>query len=140
MAMKGWPRIGIIVSVIWFLGFGVLLWNQYVEDAVAPYARDLKTCSAIEQSSDEFWRANARNSEELSEKLRANKPDDLVWSVVGRGAHGDMMECHRLGVAVAHIELLPCHRHWHTSRGASHVTKNRAAWEIAARRPTFRSS
>jgi hypothetical protein len=41
---------------------------------------------------------------------------------------------------VAHIELLPCHHHWHTSRGASHVTKNRAAWEIAARRPTFRSS
>jgi len=31
------------------------------------------------------------------------------------------MECHRLGGAVAHIELLPCHRHWHTSRGASHV-------------------
>jgi hypothetical protein len=33
MAMKGWRRIGIIVSVIWFLGFGVFLWNQYVEDA-----------------------------------------------------------------------------------------------------------
>jgi Transketolase, thiamine diphosphate binding domain len=66
--------------------------------------------------------------------------NDLVWRVVGWGAHGGMMECHRLGVAVAHIELLPCHRHWHTSRGASHVTKNRAAWEIAARRPTFRSS
>ena len=49
MAMKGWRRIGIIVSVIWFLGFGVFLWNQYVEDAVAPYARDLKTCSAIEK-------------------------------------------------------------------------------------------
>ena len=75
MAMKGWRRIGIIVSVIWFLGFGVFLWNQYVEDAVAPYARDLKTCSAIEKYSDEFWQANARNSEELSEKLQVNQDE-----------------------------------------------------------------
>ena len=35
--MKGWRRIGIIASVIWFFGFGVLLWNQFVEGAVAPY-------------------------------------------------------------------------------------------------------
>ena len=54
MAMKGWRRIGIIVSVIWFFGFGVLLWNRFVEDAVAPYAQDLKICSAIEQYSDEL--------------------------------------------------------------------------------------
>ena len=42
---------------------------------MAPYARDLKTCSAIEESSDEFWHANARNSEELSEKLQANQDE-----------------------------------------------------------------
>jgi hypothetical protein len=75
MAMRGWRLIGIIASVIWFFGFGVFLWNQFVEHAVAPYARDLKTCSAIEQSSDEFSRANARNSEELSEKLQANQDE-----------------------------------------------------------------
>jgi hypothetical protein len=74
-AMKGWRRIGIIVSVIWFLGFGVLLWNQFVEDTVAPYALDLKICSAIEQHRDEFWQAKARNSEELSEKLQANQDE-----------------------------------------------------------------
>ena len=49
--MRGWRRIGIIASIIWFFGFGVLLWNQFVEDAVAPYVRDLKICSAIEQYS-----------------------------------------------------------------------------------------
>jgi hypothetical protein len=54
-------------------GFGVLLCNQVVEDAVAPYAQDLKICSAIEQYSDDFWQANARNSEELSEKLQVNQ-------------------------------------------------------------------
>ena len=37
-AMKGWRWIGIIASVIWFFGFGVLFWNEYVEEAVAPYA------------------------------------------------------------------------------------------------------
>jgi hypothetical protein len=74
-AMKGWRRIGIIASVIWFFGFGVLLWNQFVEGAVAPYAQDLKICSAIEQYSDEFWQANARDSEELSEKLQVNQDE-----------------------------------------------------------------
>jgi hypothetical protein len=73
MATKDWRRIGIIVSVIWFFGFGVLLWNQFVEDAVAPYAQDLKICSAIEEYSDQFWQANARDSEELSEKLQVNQ-------------------------------------------------------------------
>ena len=71
--MSGWRLISIIASVIWFFGFGVLLWNQFVEDAVAPYAQDLKICSAIEQYSDEFWQANARDSEELSEKLQVNQ-------------------------------------------------------------------
>ena len=71
--MSGWRLIGIIASVIWFFGFGVLLWNQFDEDAVAPYAQDLKICSAIEQYSDEFWQANARDSEELSEKLQVNQ-------------------------------------------------------------------
>jgi hypothetical protein len=73
MAMRGWRLIGIIASVIWFFGFGVFLWNQFVEDAVAPYAQDLTICSAIEQYNDEFGQANARDSEELSEKLQVNQ-------------------------------------------------------------------
>jgi len=73
--MKGWRWIGIVASVIWFFGFGVLFWNQYVEDAVAPYAQDLKICSAIEEYSDQFWQENARDKEELSEKLQANQDE-----------------------------------------------------------------
>jgi len=73
--MKGWRSIGIIGSVVWFFGFGVLFWNQYVEDAVAPYAQDLKICSAIEEYSDQFWQENARDKEELSEKLQANQDE-----------------------------------------------------------------
>jgi hypothetical protein len=73
--MKSWRWVGIIASGIWFFGFGVLLWNQYVEDAVAPYARDLKICSAIEEYSDQFWHENAQDMEELSEKLQANQDE-----------------------------------------------------------------
>ena len=42
---------------------------------MAPYAQDLTICSAIEQYSDEFWQANARDSEELSEKLQVNQDE-----------------------------------------------------------------
>jgi hypothetical protein len=56
----GWRLIGIIASVILFFGFGVFLWNRSVEDAVAPYARDLRICSALEQYSDKFLQENAR--------------------------------------------------------------------------------
>src|SRR6516225_6595423 len=73
--MKGWRWIGIAASVIWFFGFGVLFWNEYVEEAVAPYAQDLKICSAIEEYSDQFWQENARDKEELSEKLQANQDE-----------------------------------------------------------------
>jgi hypothetical protein len=73
MTMSGWRLIGIIASIIWFFGFGVLLWNQFVEDALASYAQDLKICSAIEEYSDEFWQTNARDSVELSEKLQVNQ-------------------------------------------------------------------
>jgi hypothetical protein len=71
--MTGWRLIGIIASVISFFGFGVFLWNQSVEDAVAPYAQDLRICSALEQYSDKFWQENARDPEELSEKLQVNQ-------------------------------------------------------------------
>ena len=47
MAMRGWRRIGIIVSVIWFFGFGVFLWNRFVEDAVAPYAQDHRSVQRL---------------------------------------------------------------------------------------------
>ena len=83
--MKGWRRIA---SVIWFFGFGVLLWNQFVEDAVAPYAQDLTICSAIEQYNDEFWQANARDSEELSEKLQVNQDQYEKCASKGQTAMG----------------------------------------------------
>jgi hypothetical protein len=71
--MTGWWLVRITASVISFFGFGVYLSNQSVEDAVAPYAQDLRICSALEQYSDKFWQENARDPEELSEKLQVNQ-------------------------------------------------------------------
>ena len=41
---RGWRRIGIVLSVIWFLGFGVFLWETSLNDLVRPYAYQLKQC------------------------------------------------------------------------------------------------
>jgi hypothetical protein len=48
--MSGWRRIGIVLSVFWFLGFGIFLWHQLVEDAVRPYTAALQRCSLIEDN------------------------------------------------------------------------------------------
>jgi len=44
---RGRRRIGIILSVIWFLGFGLFLWQRTVEDIVQPYSDTLKACGEI---------------------------------------------------------------------------------------------
>jgi hypothetical protein len=53
MAMRGWRRIGIILSVIWFLGFGVYLWSEAVAEADRLRSLRADNCfSAKERSSD----------------------------------------------------------------------------------------
>ncbi len=44
MAMKGWRRIGIILSVIWFLGFGVYLWHEAEENNLRPLNARWDSC------------------------------------------------------------------------------------------------
>jgi hypothetical protein len=55
------------------------LWRLVLEPVCrgrrGPYAQDLKICSAIEDYSDQFWHENARDTEELSEKLQANQDE-----------------------------------------------------------------
>jgi hypothetical protein len=117
-AMKGWRRIGIIASVIWFFGFGVLLWNQFVEGAVAPYAQDLKICSAIEQYSDEFWQANARDSEELSEKLQVNQDEyEKCASKAKLQWESERSSDSMLATAVLVIDLVTIALGWLIARG-----------------------
>jgi len=46
MAIKGWGRIGIVLSVIWFLGFGVFLFAHPTLEAEL-HGRRLQNCYLI---------------------------------------------------------------------------------------------
>src|SRR5665213_495776 len=45
--MKGWRRIGIVISVLWFLGFGFFLWNMHIHDLTDPYDSELHLCGSL---------------------------------------------------------------------------------------------
>ena len=44
---RGWRRIGIVLSVIWFFGFGWFVWGRLLDDAVRPYAATLAHCGRL---------------------------------------------------------------------------------------------
>ena len=47
MKARGWQRIGIILSVIWFVGFGGFLWTKSVDEIIAPYRYELESCHRV---------------------------------------------------------------------------------------------
>jgi hypothetical protein len=48
---RGWRRIGIVLSMIWFLGFGVFLWNAELHVLFDPYVYQLEQCGHLADSS-----------------------------------------------------------------------------------------
>jgi hypothetical protein len=50
---RGWRRIGIVLSVIWFVGFGGFLWTSEVERIGDFFTSQLRTCKAILDADDE---------------------------------------------------------------------------------------
>jgi len=46
-------RIGVIVSVIWFLGFGFYLWNSAIRQNEDWYSGELQICMMMNSSADE---------------------------------------------------------------------------------------
>ena len=68
---RGRRRIGIILSVIWFLGFGLFLWQRTVEDIVQPYSDTLKACGEILDIDNEALRY-LRTVEERDRRQSAN--------------------------------------------------------------------
>jgi hypothetical protein len=41
--MRGWQRLGVVLSVIWFVGFGVWLWITSADNLSKDYQRGLET-------------------------------------------------------------------------------------------------
>ena len=50
---RGWRLIGIVLSVIWFVGFGGFLWTGEVERIGNFFTWQLRTCKAILDADDE---------------------------------------------------------------------------------------
>jgi hypothetical protein len=49
MAIKlgGWQRIGVILSVLWFIGFGVFMFDEEISRHSASHVRQLGNCNKI---------------------------------------------------------------------------------------------
>lgn len=50
---RGWRRIGIVLSTIWFLGFGMFLWSNEVQRIGDVYSWQYKMCYAGENIRNE---------------------------------------------------------------------------------------
>lgn len=53
MKCSGWRRIGIVLSVIWFVGFGGFLWIASVNHNAGLYGLRLRMCDAILDADNE---------------------------------------------------------------------------------------
>jgi hypothetical protein len=95
---RGWRRIATVLSVIWFAGFGLYLWHVFVNDAVAPYAADLKICGFIldsDNSALQYFRVEGRGKQQdanfakyqkcnadAKAKWERTRPDDRLLAPV----------------------------------------------------------
>jgi hypothetical protein len=46
MRPSGWRRVGVVVSVVWFVGFGGYLWHDSVTQSNDSFTRFLRICDA----------------------------------------------------------------------------------------------
>jgi hypothetical protein len=53
MRLSGWQRIGVILSVIWFIGFAGYIWHADRKEKAAFYVSQLNVCSEIWETENE---------------------------------------------------------------------------------------
>src|SRR5262249_7324454 len=51
--LNGWQRIGIVVSTIWFIGFGAFIWTDTVRQNGEFYGSSLRMCTLILNANNE---------------------------------------------------------------------------------------
>jgi hypothetical protein len=51
--LNGWQRIGIVVSIIWFIGFGAFIWNDQLRQDSESQANDAEVCRLILNANNE---------------------------------------------------------------------------------------
>src|SRR5262245_56311852 len=45
--LNGWQRIGVVLSVIWFVGFGWFMWTSTVRSELDFYGNQLRWCKIL---------------------------------------------------------------------------------------------
>src|SRR6187397_2537835 len=68
---KGWRRVGIVVSVIWFLGFGFYVWNHELESHSDFYMFETRNCTRLLDMANENLQY-ARTQEERDRRFAEN--------------------------------------------------------------------
>jgi hypothetical protein len=69
---RGWRRIGIVVSVIWFIAFGGYVWSDSTRHNVDFYEFQLRMCNAIWEVANESLQS-ARTPEERDKRSSENR-------------------------------------------------------------------
>jgi hypothetical protein len=59
MAINGWTRIGIVLSVLWAVSAGLWTWTQEVKSAQSSYVRDRDICLGTSRRAGASFDQNA---------------------------------------------------------------------------------
>jgi hypothetical protein len=51
--LNGWQRIGIVISIIWFIGFGAFIWTDTLRQDRDYHANDAEVCRLILNANNE---------------------------------------------------------------------------------------
>jgi hypothetical protein len=67
--MSGWRRLGVVLSVLWFVGFGGWLWTSSVRGYQDFYGFELRNCSAMSSMKRDALRADDQQYDQKSAKI-----------------------------------------------------------------------
>jgi hypothetical protein len=79
---RGWRRIGIVLSIIWFVGFGFFLWRSTLEGHLELLRNGLHTCGVIYEMQTDTTHS-VTNDDERNRRYAAN---DAKWKQCQDGA------------------------------------------------------
>ena len=88
--LNGWQRIGIVLSIVWFIGFAAFIWSYSVGRTGDFYGHQLDLCKAILDmnnedvaASDPRWAINWANYEKCNDQAR-----ELFYSLSDENRRG----------------------------------------------------
>jgi hypothetical protein len=90
--MRNWRWLGLVLAVLWLVGFGVWLWINSVGDRHEWYALQLQRCYSSSGIGNDCWRAL-----ELARANVANRPSRRAVNQ----AHAIAMKAHEAAATCA---------------------------------------